>query len=141
LQPVSTTEAVDKTPTKNVPPTRRITPPWKTRHGSCNAADSCAINAQFAPAQLGSVGATEFTSGLNLRALQRQFANLNQQCEPGRQNGVGVLRAAWRETMAATKTGGSKRGFAAMDPAKQREIASKGGKASHGGGRKASASR
>ena len=29
----------------------------------------------------------------------------------------------------------SKRGFAAMDPAKQREIASKGGKASHGGGR------
>ncbi len=40
--------------------------------------------------------------------------------------------------MAATKSGGSKRGFAAMDPAKQREIASKGGKASHGGGRKAS---
>jgi general stress protein YciG len=33
-------------------------------------------------------------------------------------------------------TGGSKRGFAAMDPQKQREIASKGGKASHGGGRK-----
>jgi general stress protein YciG len=30
---------------------------------------------------------------------------------------------------------GSKRGFAAMDPKKQREIASKGGKASHGGGR------
>lgn len=30
---------------------------------------------------------------------------------------------------------GAKRGFAAMDPAKQREIASKGGKASHGGGR------
>jgi len=28
-----------------------------------------------------------------------------------------------------------------MDPAKQREIASKGGKASHGGGRKSSASR
>jgi general stress protein YciG len=28
------------------------------------------------------------------------------------------------------------RGFAAMDPAKQREIASLGGKASHGGGRK-----
>ena len=38
--------------------------------------------------------------------------------------------------------GAAKRGFAAMDPAKQREIASKGGKASHGGGRKpASASR
>lgn len=31
--------------------------------------------------------------------------------------------------------GGSKRGFAAMSPEKQREIASKGGKASHGGGR------
>ena len=36
----------------------------------------------------------------------------------------------------------SKRGFAAMSPEKQREIASKGGKASHGGGRPpASASR
>jgi hypothetical protein len=45
------------------------------------------------------------------------------------------------EAMAATKSGGSKRGFAAMDPAKQREIASKGGKASHGGGRKASGHR
>lgn len=43
--------------------------------------------------------------------------------------------------MPATRTGGSKRGFAAMDPAKQREIASKGGKASHGGGRKASTAR
>jgi hypothetical protein len=43
--------------------------------------------------------------------------------------------------MAATKSGGSKRGFAAMDPAKQREIASKGGKASHGGGRKAGSHR
>ena len=38
------------------------------------------------------------------------------------------------------KSGTSKRGFAAMDPAKQREIASKGGKASHGGGRKAGSS-
>jgi general stress protein YciG len=46
-----------------------------------------------------------------------------------------------RLSMATTTTGGSKRGFAAMDPAKQREIASKGGKASHGGGRKASTSR
>jgi len=36
--------------------------------------------------------------------------------------------------MPTTKSGGSKRGFAAMDPAKQREIASKGGKASHGAG-------
>jgi general stress protein YciG len=33
------------------------------------------------------------------------------------------------------KSGTSKRGFAAMSPEKQREIASKGGKASHGGGR------
>ena len=32
---------------------------------------------------------------------------------------------------------GAKRGFAAMSADKQREIASKGGKASHGGGRKA----
>ena len=38
--------------------------------------------------------------------------------------------------MAGSKSsGGSKRGFAAMDHAKQREIASKGGRASHGGGR------
>lgn len=43
--------------------------------------------------------------------------------------------------MVGTKTGGgSKRGFAAMDPAKQREIASKGGRASHGGGRRSSSS-
>jgi general stress protein YciG len=46
-----------------------------------------------------------------------------------------------RKQMAASKSGGSKRGFAAMDPSKQREIASKGGKASHGGGRKAASSR
>jgi general stress protein YciG len=45
------------------------------------------------------------------------------------------------QEMATTRSGGSKRGFAAMDPAKQREIASKGGKASHGGGRKASVNR
>jgi general stress protein YciG len=40
----------------------------------------------------------------------------------------------------ATKieSGGAKRGFAAMSPEKQREIASKGGKSSHGGGRKSS---
>jgi general stress protein YciG len=43
--------------------------------------------------------------------------------------------------MPATRSGRSKCGFAAMDPAKQREIASKGGKASHGGGRKSSRSR
>jgi uncharacterized protein len=46
-----------------------------------------------------------------------------------------------RLNMASTTSGRSKRGFAAMDPAKQREIASKGGKASHGGGRKSSSSR
>jgi general stress protein YciG len=45
------------------------------------------------------------------------------------------------QNMPTTRSGGSKRGFAAMDPAKQREIASKGGKASHGGGRKAASSR
>ena len=38
--------------------------------------------------------------------------------------------------MAGSTDGKSKRGFAAMDPAKQREIASKGGRASHGGGRR-----
>ena len=49
--------------------------------------------------------------------------------------------ATRRTKMAASKTsGGAKRGFAAMDPAKQREIASKGGKASHGGGRRSASS-
>ena len=46
--------------------------------------------------------------------------------------------------MAGSKnsSGGAKRGFAAMSPEKQREIASMGGKASHGDGRRpASASR
>ena len=43
--------------------------------------------------------------------------------------------------MASNTSGRSKRGFAAMDPAKQREIASKGGKSSHGGGRKSSSTR
>ena len=38
--------------------------------------------------------------------------------------------------MASSTGGGSKRGFAAMSPEKQREIAAKGGRASHGGGRK-----
>ncbi|HJU76741.1 MAG TPA: KGG domain-containing protein, partial [Sphingomicrobium sp.] len=46
-----------------------------------------------------------------------------------------------RDSMPMTKSGGSKRGFAAMSPEKQREIASKGGKASHGGGRKSSRGR
>lgn len=39
--------------------------------------------------------------------------------------------------MAPTTTGRAKRGFAAMSPEKQREIAAKGGRASHGGGRRA----
>jgi general stress protein YciG len=43
--------------------------------------------------------------------------------------------------MPQTKSAGSKRGFAAMSPEKQREIASMGGKASHGGGRKSSSAR
>jgi hypothetical protein len=72
---------------------------------------------------------------------QRQFANLNQHYEPLHLFPVVRLPSAGRKQMAATKSGGSKRGFAAMDPAKQREIASKGGKASHGGGRKAASSR
>ena len=38
--------------------------------------------------------------------------------------------------MSVSNGGGAKRGFAAMSPEKQREIASKGGKASHGGGRR-----
>jgi general stress protein YciG len=54
---------------------------------------------------------------------------------PGHQSNEGA------EQMPSTRSGGSKRGFAAMDPAKQREIASKGGKASHGGGRKSRSSR
>lgn len=37
--------------------------------------------------------------------------------------------------MPQGKSGSSDRGFAAMSKEKQREIASKGGKASHGGGR------
>ena len=43
----------------------------------------------------------------------------------------------WRMRMATEPAKvAAKRGFAAMSPEKQREIASKGGKASHGGGRK-----
>lgn len=46
--------------------------------------------------------------------------------------------AAHRQQEATQKKTPSRRGFAAMDKEKQREIASKGGKASHGGGRKPS---
>jgi hypothetical protein len=68
--------------------------------------------------------------------------NLNQQCELGRVKCVLMpLNGIGRFDMASSRSGGSKRGFAAMDPAKQREIASKGGKASHGGGRKSSSHR
>jgi hypothetical protein len=76
----------------------------------------------------------------NFSAAQ-QFANLHQHCEPLHFFAVVGAPSVGRKQMAATKSGGSKRGFAAMDPAKQREIASKGGKASHGGGRKAASSR
>jgi hypothetical protein len=44
-------------------------------------------------------------------------------------------------TRGSSSTGKAKRGFAAMSPEKQREIASKGGKASHGGGRRRGSSR
>jgi len=44
-------------------------------------------------------------------------------------------------TRSTSSNGRSKRGFAAMSPEKQRAIASKGGKASHGGGRKRSSDR
>jgi hypothetical protein len=67
--------------------------------------------------------------------------NLNQHCELLQFRSVAGLPSVGRKHMAATKSSGSKRGFAAMDPAKQREIASKGGKSSHGGGRKAGSSR
>jgi general stress protein YciG len=61
---------------------------------------------------------------------------------PERQSAFAVSQLLKKEDrMATSRSGGSKRGFAAMDPAKQREIASKGGKASHGGGRKSSRSR
>jgi hypothetical protein len=69
------------------------------------------------------------------------LSNFHQHCEPVLRCPVVELPSVGRKQMAATKSGGSKRGFAAMDPAKQREIASKGGKASHGGGRKAASSR
>jgi general stress protein YciG len=42
------------------------------------------------------------------------------------------------EQIMTTSKSGSKRGFAAMSPEKQREIAAKGGRASHGGGRRPS---
>jgi hypothetical protein len=73
--------------------------------------------------------------------MLQPFSNLHQHYEPAVRNGVARLQTERRLSMPNTRSGGSKRGFAAMDPAKQREIASKGGKASHGGGRKSSSSR
>ena len=49
-----------------------------------------------------------------------------------------TLKTAEIDMATDGASGGAKRGFAAMSPEKQREIASKGGKASHGGGRKSS---
>ncbi len=46
-----------------------------------------------------------------------------------------------QESKSGGKQNTSNRGFASMDEAKQREIASKGGKASHGGGRKPNSSK
>ena len=43
--------------------------------------------------------------------------------------------------MVKSSSGASKRGFAAMSPEKQREIAAKGGRASHGGGRRPNSAR
>jgi hypothetical protein len=77
------------------------------------------------------------------QASDTDVPNLHQHCEPA--TAVGVCGDAQllkrRANMPASRSGGSKRGFAAMDPVKQREIASKGGKASHGGGRKSSRGR
>jgi uncharacterized protein len=74
----------------------------------------------------------------SIATLSTVVSNLDQQCEPRPVQSVARAQSTRRKTMP--KSGSSKRGFAAMDPAKQREIASKGGKASHGGGRKAGSS-
>ena len=77
------------------------------------------------------------------RADERLF--LTSISNVNRCGGAAFLQSPGRQLekidMASNSSGRSKRGFAAMDPAKQREIASKGGKASHGGGRKSSSSR
>ena len=58
-------------------------------------------------------------------------------------NDRGVSSNGGMQSQGANGNGGkrSNRGFASMDPGRQREIASKGGKASHGGGRKSRSSR
>jgi uncharacterized protein len=74
-----------------------------------------------------------FTRRIEMEGLDFYFS-------PGRHGGGGggARGGSSRSQDAANRgvsTGTSNRGFAAMDPEKQREIASKGGKASHGCGR------
>ena len=87
----------------------------------------------------------EFRRALNSRNPLRtnnNHHNLNQIRELLWRRGVRAGSVITGEdAMPQTKSGGSKRGFAAMSPEKQREIASMGGKASHGGGRKSNAGR
>jgi hypothetical protein len=98
-------------------------------------------HAQCSLLLLGSETETKSSSQRSLGRISTDVSNLDQHYEPAPKRRVGQPPSTRRVSMPATKSGGSKRGFAAMDPAKQREIASKGGKASHGGGRKASSSR
>jgi hypothetical protein len=99
--------------------------------------------AQFTGAAAGSAAATNSRSNSTIALDRTAVPNFHQHYEPS--GTAGVLFAAFQtkgdRDMASSRSGGSKRGFAAMDPAKQREIASKGGKASHGGGRKSSSHR
>jgi general stress protein YciG len=56
-----------------------------------------------------------------------------QHAKAGRMGGE--ARSTQRSTQSSTQGNTSKRGFASMDPAEQRRIASEGGKASHASGR------
>ena len=47
----------------------------------------------------------------------------------------GKMGRGGRSSSRGDRQNTSSRGFAAMDPEKQRQIASKGGRSSHGGGR------
>jgi general stress protein YciG len=84
---------------------------------------------------------TNFTFHRDIERIATAVPNIDQHYELRLPTGVQMSNSSRRKRMPRTISGGSKRGFAAMDPAKQREIASKGGKASHGGGRKAASSR
>jgi hypothetical protein len=76
-----------------------------------------------------------------LTCISHNRPNSGETVEPLFPRRVGLtLRSVANQEKVMPETK-SKRGFAAMDPAKQREIASKGGKASHGGGRRANSSR